>query len=143
MRRAGLLQVNSKDLSLYLDYCALISQSLVFLVLPAVGHFAEKCIPKMTEKIIGHFFYYRPSITYRIIFHGVKQDVRWTDLANYFTQFGPIHYLHMDLNPVTRQTSGTGFVDFYYEISANDATEYPVIRMGASLIRLRRHFVQF
>ncbi len=80
---------------------------------------------------------------YRILFRGTKQNVQRADLVEYFEKFGPIRHLHRDRNPVTRRPNGTSFIDFYYKISAYDATEYPVLRMGASKFRLKKHFVQF
>ncbi len=47
----------------------------------------------------------------------------------------------MDTNPTNGLPSGTGYVDYEYKNDALSALEANPIRMGASLIRLRKGFL--
>ncbi len=61
----------------------------------------------------------------------------------YFEEwFGFVQYLHMDENPTSGRTSGTGYVDFLWEEDAWSAINSSPIEIGASCIRLRESFVE-
>ncbi len=83
---------------------------------------------------------FRNGTVYRVTFVGVKQDIDQSDLEDHFESFGLIQCVHMDKNKTDGLTSGTGFVDFEHENGALSALGASPIRLGASLIRLRKGF---